>query len=109
MPILQINFKLNVLPAEYKTLCQSLAQTFADLPGLRWKVWLLNEQENEAGGIYLFSSEQALHDYLSGPIVAQLKSHPGVRDISAKRFEVMEDVTAVTRGPVRVGAATQSG
>ena len=108
MPILQINFKLNVSPTEYHKICESFAETFAGLPGLRWKIWLSNEQENEAGGIYLFSSEQALQDYLAGPIVAQLKSHPAVRDISAKRFEVMEDVTAVTRGPVTAVAATQT-
>ena len=52
MPILQINFKLNVAPAEYRKLCKSVAQTIADVPGLLWKVWLLNEQDGEAGGIY---------------------------------------------------------
>jgi hypothetical protein len=109
MPILQINFKLNVSPVEYHKICESFAETFASLPGLRWKIWLSNEQENEAGGIYLFNSEQALNDYLSGPIVAQLKNHPALKEISAKRFDVMEDVTAVTRGPVSAMAATQSG
>lgn len=107
MPILQINFKLNVSSDEYHEICRSLAQTFADLPGLRWKVWLLNEEEREAGGIYLFSSQQALRNYLSGPIVAQIKSHPALREISAKQFDVMEDVTAVTRGPVSAMAAAE--
>jgi hypothetical protein len=105
MPILQINFKLNVSAAEYHEICQSVAQPVADVPGLLWKVWLLNEQEKEAGGIYLFSSQEALHNYLSGPIVAQIKAHPALRDISAKQFDVMDDVTAVTHGPVSAMAA----
>ena len=105
MPILQVNFKLNVSPAEYHGMCKSLAQMFSEVPGLRWKVWLLNEPENEAGGIYLFESQQALQDYLSGPIVAQLKTLPAFRDISVKRFDVMDEVTAVTRGPVLAAAA----
>lgn len=105
MPILQINFKLNVPAAEYEEICQSVAQPISDVPGLRWKVWLLNEREREAGGIYLFDTEQALNDYLAGPIVAQVKSHPALQDLSAKKFDVMEEVTAITRGPVFARAA----
>lgn len=107
MPVLQVNFKLNVSSAEYQEMCKSLARAFADVPGLQWKVWLLNEQEKEAGGIYLFNSEQALNDYLSGPIATQVKGHPALRDITVKRFDVMDEVTAVTRGPVSVAAAAR--
>ena len=107
MPILQINFKLNVPGAEYASSCQCVAQPIAGVAGLRWKIWILNEQEKEAGGIYFFDTEQALSDYLSGPIVAQLKKHPGVREVTAKRFAVMEDLTSTTRGPVSHMAATQ--
>jgi Putative mono-oxygenase ydhR len=107
MPILQINFKLNVPAAEYSEICQSVAQAIADVPGLRWKVWLLNEQEREAGGIYVFDTELALNDYLAGPIVGQIKSHPGLQDLSAKKFDVMEEVTAITRGPACARAAAQ--
>jgi len=71
MPILQINFKLNVAPAEYRKLCKSVAQTIADVPGLLWKVWLLNEQDGEAGGIYLFQNEQSLNAYLACPIIGE--------------------------------------
>jgi hypothetical protein len=105
MPILQINFKLNVPADEYHRICESVAQAIADVPGLRWKVWLLNEREKEAGGIYLFQDEQALNNYLSGPIVAQIKSHPALQDLSAKRFDVMEEVTAMTRGPIHAMSA----
>lgn len=100
MPILQVNFKLNISTSEWREICTSFAQPVADVPGLLWKIWLLNEQDMEAGGIYLFDSEQALNNYLSGPIIAQVKSHPALQDISAKQFKVMEDVTAITRGPV---------
>jgi len=100
MPIVQINFKLNVASAEYGKICESVAQIIADVPGLVWKVWLLNEQEDEAGGIYLFQDEQSLAGYLSGLIVAQIKSLPQLREISAKRFDTIPEVTAITRGPI---------
>ena len=100
MPILQINFKLNVVPAEYREICESVAHAIADVPGLVWKVWLLNKEDDEAGGIYLFHDKQSLDAYLSSPIIAQISSLPQLREISAKRFETMPEVTAITRGPV---------
>ena len=100
MPILQINFKLNVSPVEYRKICESVVQTIADVPGLVWKLWLLNEQEGEAGGIYLFQDEQSLTAYLSSPVIAQIKSLPQLCEISAKIFETIPDITAVTRGPI---------
>src|SRR5215468_8531829 len=97
--ILQINFKLNAPSAEYQKICESVAQAIADVPGLVWKIWLLNEQESEAGGVYLFRDEQSLAAYLAGPIIAQIKGLPQLREISAKRFGTIPNVTAVTRGP----------
>jgi len=98
--ILQINFKFRASTTDYQNLCKSVAEAFAAVPGLRWKIWLLNEHEKEAGGIYLFESEQAVNDYLSGPLVAQVKGNPALYDVSVKAFDVMADVTAITRGPV---------
>ena len=100
MPILQINFKLNVPSAEYRKIVKSVVQAIADVPGLVWKVWLLNEQDREAGGIYLFQDEQSLAAYLSGPIIRQIKGLPQLCEISAKRFATIPELTVVTRGPV---------
>ena len=100
MPILQINVKLNVSAAEYRKICESVVQAIADVPGLVWKVWLLNEQDCEAGGIYLFQDKQSLDAYLSSSIVTQIKSLPQLREIGAKWFETIPEVTVVTRGGV---------
>jgi Putative mono-oxygenase ydhR len=100
MPILQINFKVNAAPADYRAVCESISQAIANVPGLLWKVWVLNEAEKEAGGIYLFKDERSLDNYFSGPIAAQIKSHPALSDLIAKRFDVMKGVTAITHGPI---------
>ena len=97
--ILQIDFNLNVPVAEYQKMVDSVAQGFLDVPGLRWKIWLLNPAAQEAGGIYLFDSRASLDAYLNGPLVAQLKGLTSIRNISMKRFEVMPEATALTRGP----------
>jgi len=98
--LLQINFKFSVSKAEYEQAAASLAPSFAEVDGLRWKIWILNEAESEAGGIYLFEDEASLEAFLAGPLAAQVKSHPAFSDMSAKQFDVMPDVTAITRGPV---------
>jgi len=106
--VLQINFKFRASAADYQHLCESVAEAFTTIPGLHWKIWLLNDREYEAGGIYLFDSDQAVRDYLSGPLVAQVKAHPAFYDLSAKVFDVIADVTAITHGPVpaMAGSAT---
>jgi len=98
--ILQINFKFSVSGAEYDEAASAVANEIAGVAGLRWKVWLMNETESEAGGIYLFEDEAMVQAYLAGPIVAQLTSHPALRDFSVKQFDVMDKLTEVTRGPV---------
>ena len=98
--ILQINFNLNVPASEYEDLARSAAQTFADVPGLVWKIWLLNKATLEAGGIYQFENQASLDAFLNGPLVAQVKAMTAIRDLSVKQFQVMTEVTSVTRGPV---------
>jgi|SRR5215216_2060854 len=99
--ILQINVKFSISRAELETAWLEVAQPVADVPGLHWKVWLMNEAEHEAGGIYLFESEAAAQSYAAGPLVAAMKSSPAISNISAKLFDVLESHTAITRGPLK--------
>jgi len=99
--ILQINFNLNVPVAEYQKMADSVAHAFVDVPGLRWKIWLLSPAAGEAGGIYLFDSQASLDAYLNGPMMAHLRGLTSIRNISTKQFEVMPEATALTRGPSR--------
>jgi len=98
--LLQINFKFSVSSSEYEESAGQLAPLFSDIPGLRWKIWILNEAELEAGGVYLFEDEDSVEGFLNGPLAAQVKSHPAFSDLSAKVFEVMGAATEMTRGPV---------
>ncbi len=98
--ILQINFKFGVPASDLSQGFAPYAQPIADTPGLRWKVWLMNEAEHESGGIYLFDDADSLNAYVAGPIVAGLKTHPALSQLSIKAFGVTEDLTRVTRGPI---------
>ena len=106
--ILQINFKYNVAGADYRQTVAPLADDVAAVPGLRWKVWIINEEQSEAGGLHLFDDEAALQAYLESALVAQITSHPALSDFSVKQFDVMEEVTEITRGPIGEAARTLS-
>jgi hypothetical protein len=98
--VLQINFKFNVSPAELAEAFAPLAEPIAKVPGLRWKIWSLNEGTSEFAGIYLFDDSDSVQAYLEGPIIAQVSKHPALSDISVKQFGVIDEFSAITRGPV---------
>ena len=103
--ILQLNFRFGVTRTEYEQLLAPLVSDFADVPGLVWKIWLMNEADREAGGIYLFEDGSSLDAYLDGPLAGTVTSHPALSDMQAKTFDVIEDLTSVTRGPVQTAGA----
>ena len=95
--ILQINYKLNGPRADYERENMPYAQPIADIPGLRWKIWIINEAQGEAGGTYLFDNDAAVRAFMDGPIIAEMKDDP---TLSIKAFDVIAEHTAITRGPV---------
>ena len=56
---LQVNMKFSIPQKDLAAAWLGAAQPIADVAGLRWKVWLMNEAEHEAGGIYLFDNKAA--------------------------------------------------
>ena len=103
--ILQVNFKFNVPRAQFEDDASSLAQAFAEIPGCVWKIWPMNEDESEAGGIYLFADEASLENYKASPLFAAVLSHPALSDYSVKQFGVLEEISRVTRAPISATAA----
>ena len=90
----------NVSPAELAKDVAPLAEPIAAVPGLRWKIWSLNAATSEFAGIYLFDDEKSVQAYMEGPIIAQVSKHPALSDISAKQFGVIDEFSAITRGPI---------
>lgn len=102
--ILQTNFTFTVSADEFKAAAEPLAEAFAAAPGLLWKVWLLNPQTREAGGVYLFEDEESLAAFLAGPLVAGMSEHPAIVDVTIRQLPVWDEASAVTRAPIPAGA-----
>jgi quinol monooxygenase YgiN len=97
--ILIVNFNLDGLSEEeFVRSCNELAPAFAAAPGLASKVWLADRAEGVFGGVYTFESEQAVDDYLGSDLFAAVGATPGLVNISARRFGVLDEPTRVTRG-----------
>jgi hypothetical protein len=105
MKLLQVNYRRendqhNHDQAEYLL---SAAERIAGVPGLQWKIWIYDDENQKAGGIYLFDSEDHARGF-GDKIPESLGQLPGVGDIDRRYFDVDERLSAITRGPV---AATQ--
>ncbi len=98
--LLQLNFKYGMERDEYENLANELAGAFANVDGLDWKVWLMDEEHKGAGGIYLFDSKSSLNKFLEGDLAAQVTSHPAFSDMDAKPFEVLDGPSRTTRAPL---------
>ena len=95
---LQIQFDLRCTPAEYRGLADHVAGAIAAVPGLLWKVWVLDEERARGGGVYLFTDRVAATAYLEGPIVSRLRGNPAVAGVEVRLFDVLDGPSVITRG-----------
>jgi hypothetical protein len=100
--ILQINYKFNSSRADHAALVTPNAEYIAAVPGLMWKVWLMNEDDHEAGGIYLFESGEEAQAFVSSPAIVGFAALPVLSAFSAKMFDAVESLSKITRGPLTV-------
>jgi hypothetical protein len=104
MKILQVNYRREhgQDDADQAARLQQDAEHIAQVPGLVWKVWIYDDEQQRAGGLYLFDSDEHAHAFGDGILPGALGQHPGVSDIDARYYDVDEGLSAITRGPVSV-------
>jgi hypothetical protein len=98
--ILQISFKYNTSTAEFKQQMLDNAPRLAAVKGLKWKIWSMDEANQEASGYYLFENEATMDNYLNRVFFIGMGNNPTVSNIVVKKLEILEEPTAITRGPV---------
>ena len=98
--ILQINYQFTSSVSDFTKLVTPMAQPIAAVPGLAWKIWLINETGGEAGGIYLFESREAAQAFVGSDAVKSFASHPTITNVNAKMFEPDEALSKITRAPL---------
>lgn len=97
LTLLVVQFRHSLSESEYAELARHAAPTIARVPGLIWKLFL-RDGPGKAGGAYLFRTREESEAYVGGEILGRVRAHPAVTDFSTQCFEILEDVSLVTRG-----------
>jgi len=98
--VLHLRIKLRVSPPALLAQSREVASVAASVEGLIWKIWILQEEQFEMGGVYLFADRQAAEAYLNHPIVQVLTSNPAVVSTQSQLWDVENSLSALTRAPL---------
>lgn len=101
--MLVVSFKLNISPAEYVQAMKPLVNEILNVPGLRWKIWLINEAQCTAGELYLFDDASYVQMFLASSLIDLLQHHPAFTEVHVMPFDVLEAETRATHGPLGAG------
>jgi hypothetical protein len=105
MEILVVNFSLEgITESEYRNMCDDVAPAYAAVPGLVSKIWLADRTNGVYGGVYTFEDGTALDTFLASDLMSQVAAHPALAGATIRRFEVLTEPTAITRGLVSAAA-----
>jgi len=102
-------FRLKDITAEaYAKLCTELAPAFAAVPGLVAEVWLANAADNRYGAVYTWEDRAACEQFTQSGLFRVVNSHPNMKDITWRDFDVVEGPSRATRGFVDAAVANPS-
>lgn len=97
--IWDIHLKVDGSPnAEMQNNMKELAESIAEEPGVLWKIWTYEEGTNHVGSTYLFKDLEHLERYKEMHIK---RLHAiGITDITDHIFDIMEDLSRITKAPL---------
>jgi Putative mono-oxygenase ydhR len=98
--VLHLRFKLRVLPDVFLAHSREVATIIASAEGLIWKIWILQQQESEIGGMYLFANRETAEAYLNHPVIQAVRSNPAVVSAQSQLWDVETSLSALTRAPL---------
>jgi len=99
--VLHLRFKLRVPPHVLLGRSRAAATVIASVEGLIWKIWVLQEEELEMGGMYLFANRETAEAYLDHPVIQAVRSNPAVVSSQSQLWDVEPSLSALTRAPLR--------
>ena len=91
--IVQINFDIDAA-AGYRKAAMAAVPKFKDMEGLIWKLWLIDEERKQGGGIYLFASRELAEAYAASDFVAGLRQRQA--GVEVRVFDDLQEASALT-------------
>jgi len=96
-------FNYSMPAEELKKIMPAVAPKFSEIPGCIWKIWLINEDRKEAGGVYLFESATELEQFLNSNLFASVANNPAFSNLQTNTFGVAEVASVITDAPLMKG------
>ena len=98
--VLTMKFNYNMPTEEHKKIMPAVAPKYSEIPGCCWKIWLINEDCKEAGGVYLFESAAELEQYLNSHLFLSVANNPAFSNLQTNTFGVAEAASVITDAPL---------
>lgn len=98
--VLTTRFNYSMTSGELNKIMPAVAPEFSAIPGCCWKIWLINEDRKEAGGVYLFESATDLERFLKSDLFASVVNSPAFSNLQTHTFGVSETASLITGGPL---------
>jgi hypothetical protein len=98
--VLHLRIKLRVSPPALLAQSREVASVAASVEGLIWKIWVLQQEEFEMGGVYLFASRETAKAYLNHPVSQAVRSNPAVVSSQSQLWDVESSLSALTLAPL---------
>jgi Putative mono-oxygenase ydhR len=93
-------FNYSMPTEELNKIMPVVAPKFSEIPGCCWKIWLINEDQKEAGGVYLFESAAKLEQYLDSNLFASVANNPAFSNLQTNTFGISESASEITGAPL---------
>ena len=95
----RINFNLTgINRSEYEAAASELTTAFSEIPGLKRKHWLANEDNNTFGGVYIFDTKESHDAFVESELYAGVRGNPSFSNFTGKSFENIDSLAKHTRG-----------
>ena len=94
-----INFNLSEIScSEYEAAAAEAVQPSYEMHGLISKRQLANEETNTLGEVYFWETKQHMQDWMDSQIFKDMGASPAFANSKVTDFEMIESLSAVTRG-----------
>ncbi|MEP9379159.1 YdhR family protein [Aquabacter sp. CN5-332] len=108
--IFKVSYTYTADPAEWaKAYTEERARSFLDVPGLVWKLWLDEPEQRQSGGLFLFATRADAEAYAASPRGQKAKSNPALSDVRMEIFDVRDEMSRITHGPIPPAVAPING
>jgi Putative mono-oxygenase ydhR len=93
--ILTVNYRLTIPTSLFRANAKAPARAIAQVPGLVWKIWGLDDATGEGTSLYLFRDTESAAAFAEGPVIDELRKGP-TSELSVRTAPVELELSRLT-------------